>query len=350
MNNKLYILFRFYIKIVLFFFHKKIIVFGTQNIPDKGPVLFIANHQNALIDALLIPTTISCEIYFLSRASAFRNKWVSAFLKSLNMIPVFRLRDGIKTIKNNVEVFEKCVELLKEGKGIEIFAEGEHHLTRKIIPLKKGFARIVLATLQKYPDLKIQIVPIGLNFDSHLNFPSSVSVIYGKPILANEFIDYLNPDIRFLALTNKVKNELKKLTLHIENKKKYDEIIAQLMQQNIDFLNPEEANKMVINLPDKSILITKKNIEINWWFPFHLIAKLNSIFPLLIWWYIKPKIKEIIFISTFRFALIATAFPIFYLIQTAFVYAFFNLKIAIIYLLITILLGIISTKTMKVTL
>ena len=97
-----------------------------------------------------------------------------------------------------------------------------------------------------------------------------------------------------------------------------------------------------------SITQVKKG-KINWFAPIHFLAKLNSIFPLLIWEYIKPNIKDVVFTNTYRFALITTLFPLFYLIQTAIVYYFFNIKIAVIYLLCSILLGIISTKTMTIS-
>lgn len=70
------------------------------------------------------------------------------------MIPVYRIRDGVNTIQKNHEIFEQCYEYLKKEKAIEIFAEGEHHLERRIIPLKKGFARIIEGTLKKIPGFK----------------------------------------------------------------------------------------------------------------------------------------------------------------------------------------------------
>lgn len=339
---------RVYVKIGLFFLMKKITVFGKQNIPQKGAVLFIGNHQNALIDGVLIPTTTNRNIHFLSRASAFKNKLVSKFLISLNMIPVYRLRDGIKTIEKNTEVFEQCVELLHQEKAIEIFAEGEHHLKRRVLPFKKGFARIILGTLQKYPSLKIQIVPVGINYDSHLNFPSSVSIYFGKPILANDFIDVEKPDLRFTKIMNEVSTALKKLTLHIESSTNYDEIITKLNALKVDYTNPVEATKLIeaIELIPSKLQVKKR--KINWLTPIHLLAKLNSIFPLLIWYYLKSTIKDNIFKNTFRFAVIATLFPLLYLIQTAVIYYFFNLKYALLYLLGCIILGIITTKTTTV--
>jgi len=350
MKNLWYNIMRSYIKIGLFFLHKNIKVFGNQNIPKKGAILFVGNHQNALIDAILIPTTTNRIIYFLTRASAFANKPVTNFLSSLNMIPVYRIRDGISTIEKNLESFELCFEVLKNEGAIEIFAEGEHHLKRKILPLKKGFARIILGTLKKYPDLKIQIIPVGFNYDSHLNFPSSVSIHYGKPILANNFIDTKNPDIRFSKIINEVSSALKKLTLHIEDSTNYDEIISKLNAIKADYTNLEEVNKLVEIIKVTPSKLIPKERKINWFTPFHLIAKLNSIIPLLIWKYLKSSINDLVFTNTYRFVLIMTLFPLFYLIQTGIVYYIFNLKYALIYLVSCIIFGVISTKTMTVNL
>ena len=347
MRNLWYQIIRTYVTIGLFFLFKKKSVFGIENIPKKGAVIFIGNHQNALIDAILIPTTNNRNTHFLTRASAFKIGVVNKILQSLNLIPVFRIRDGVRTMEKNVEVFEQCIEILKEGKAIQIFAEGEHHLERRITPLKKGFARIILGTLQKYPDLNIDIVPVGINYNSHLNFPSSTSIYYGKPIHSNQFIDLKNPDLKFNEITNQVLIALKSLTLHVENTDNYAAIIAKLEAAGIDYLNPFEANKLLKNIETAPLKVLKEKRKVNWFAPIHLIAKINSIFPLLIWKYIKPKIKDIVFTNTYRFVMITTLFPLFYLLQTAVVYYFFNLKIAAIYLISCLILGIISTKTMN---
>jgi len=339
---------RLYIKVGLFFLHKKITVFGEENIPKKGAVIFIGNHQNALIDAILIPTTVKRNIHFLARAAAFKNAPVSKFLSSLNMIPVYRIRDGIKTIGKNLEVFDKCVELLHQEQAIEIFAEGEHHLKRKVLPFKKGFARIISIALQKYPTLKIQIVPVGINYDSRLKYPASVSLHYGKPILASNFISVENPDLRFSKIINEVSSSLKKLTIHIEDTANYNAILTKLNALEVDFTNPTVTNKLIKNIEATPINPDVKTKKINWFAPIHFSTKLNSLLPLLIWKYLKPKINDIIFTNTYRFALITTLFPLFYLIQTAVVYYFFNVKFSLIYLASSILLGIITTKTMTI--
>ncbi|MHB1146646.1 MAG: lysophospholipid acyltransferase family protein [Lutibacter sp.] len=346
MRNLWYHFIRIYVKIGLFFLFKRMSVYGKENIPKKGAVIFIGNHQNALIDAIVVPTTNNRSIHFLTRASAFKITLVNKILRSLNMIPVFRIRDGVHTIEKNIAVFEQCIEILKQEKAIQIFAEGEHHLKRSVLPLKKGFARIILGTLQKYPDLPIYIVPIGINYDSHLNFPLSTSIYYGKPILANQFIDIYNPDLKFKEITNKVSKALKNLTLHVEDSTNYDEIIVKLEALNVDYLDPFETNKLIENIKTTPSITQVKKRKINWFAPIHFLAKLNSVFPLLIWKYIKPNIKDVVFTNTYRFALITTLFPLFYLIQATIVYYFFSWRIAVIYLFSSILLGFISAKTM----
>lgn len=335
-----------WVSIGMFFLLKKKKVYGTENIPKKGPILLIGNHQNALVDALLIPITTSRKIHFLARAAVFKKSLVNKILRSLNMLPAYRLRDGFRNMDKNYEVFNKCVEVLHNNGAVEIFAEGEHHLNRRIIPLKKGFARIILSTLQKYPNTQIQIVPVGLNYDSRLNYPSSVSIIYGKPILANPYFDIDNPDITFSEIIDVVTEALKKLTLHIEDQENYDSIIEKLENAGVDYLNPVEANEMAKNI-DSLKPLNQLN-KTNWFLPIQLITKVNSFIPLFIWGKLKKRISDIIFTNTFRFALIAVLFPLVYFIQSVIIYYFFGKQIAIIYLLASMLLGAITTKTMKV--
>ncbi len=339
---------KYIVKIGLFFTHKKIKVFGKKNIPKEGATIFIGNHQNALLDAILIPTTNSRNIHFLTRASAFKTKIANKILRSINMIPVYRLRDGKDSMNKNIAIFEQCFEFLKDKKAIQIFAEGEHHNFRSLLPLKKGFARIILGTLQKYPELDIKIIPVGINYDSHLNFPSSVSIYYGEPILANPYFNIEKPDTSYKSIKTKVSSELKKLTTHIDNLEEHDVIIEKLKILNVDFLDPIETNKILENIDTETSKKIKKQ-KINWFTPIHLFTRLNSFFPLLIWKYLKPKIKDIIFTNTYRFALILTVFPIFYLILAVIISAIFNYKYGLIYLVICIATGIITTKTATVT-
>ncbi|NNC69620.1 MAG: acyltransferase, partial [Flavobacteriaceae bacterium] len=92
-----YQLVKIYITLGLFFYHKKVKVEGKENIPKKGALLFVSNHKNALIDPLLIATTTTRNIHFLTRASAFKLTLVKWILSTVNMLPIYRMRDGKET-------------------------------------------------------------------------------------------------------------------------------------------------------------------------------------------------------------------------------------------------------------
>jgi hypothetical protein len=76
----------------------------------------------------------------------------------------------------------------------------------------------------------------------------------------------------------------------------------------------------------------------------YYIILLNSILPMLIWKKVAEKIDEAEFVDTFRFAINVLTFPVFYGLQTWIISLFFGLKIAVFYLLISLLLILIYSK------
>tara|TARA_B110000902_G_scaffold265903_1_gene351693 strand:- start:814 stop:1842 length:1029 start_codon:yes stop_codon:yes gene_type:complete len=340
----LYTFLKYYIKLGLFFYHKKIEVIGLENIPKKGAILFISNHPNALIDPLLIVTNNVRSIHFLSRASAFKNKLIAKFLMSIKMIPIYRKRDGVNTLIRNRTVFRKSVEIMNAQKTLYIAAEGSHNIQRRVRELKKGFVYIILDTFKKYPELDIQIVPIGLNYDSVIKYPSSASIYYGKPISAKKYYDKNNSLSTTKHLLEVVRNSMKTLTTHIEDKESYGEIITKLNTLNVDYLNPIETNKIINNLDiytEKKSVKKKKNL-------LYYLVVLNSLIPWLIWKKVEKSITEIEFVSTFRFSIGVTIFPFFYSIQSLLINHFFGIQIAVLYFISSIILGLILTKTSKI--
>ncbi len=335
---------RIYIKIGLFSYYKRINVIGQENIPKKKAVLFVANHQNALIDPLLIATTNKTNTHFLTRAGVFKKKLVIKILDSIQMIPIYRVRDGWDTLSKNEAIFERCYNILGEQKGLLIFPEGSHNVIRKVRPLSKGFTRILFGAYEKYPDLEVHVVPVGLNFISASNYPDSVTIHYGKPINTKQ---YWNKEDLFESI-NKVKEvvyeEMSTLTSHISDTDRYDEISAKLDALNVDYLNPTETNKIIKNIDDYTVAEEKPSVR-KGKSPLYYLVVLNSLIPWMIWQKAQPKIEDIAFKSTFRFALGITLFPFFYILQSLILYFIFDGKVALIYFTLSLLCGLLLTKT-----
>jgi len=336
-----YRLFKIFISTGLFFFFKKISVHNEDNIPKKGAILLVSNHKNALIDPLLIATTTRRSIHFLTRASAFKLKPVYWFLSTLNMIPIYRMRDGKETLAKNKAIFNKCYELLNKEKALLIFPEGTHDIKRWVRPLSKGFTRITFGALEQNHDLKLYLVPVGLNYTKATLFAESVSIYYGKPILANDFYNREELNTSTLELKNEVHKKLTEITTHIDIEN-YDNTIDKL--GNVDYLKPLEINKLIAGLSNTSVEQKETNNPSQFWKTLKGIVAINSFVPLQIFKTFKPKIKEIEFISTTKFAIGITAFPLFYSLQSLVINYFFGLKYAIIYLVISLFSILILAK------
>lgn len=335
-----YYFLKLYINIGFSFYFKNIRLVGKENIPKKKAVLFVSNHQNALIDPLLIAVTNSRVTHFLTQAVIFKNPVVKKLLFSVNMIPIYRIRDGRNSISKNDKIFEYCYQILNKKQAVLIFAEGSHNIQHRIRPLSKGFTRIVFGTLEQYPNLEIDIIPVGVNYSNAKKYASNVSIYYGNPISVNQYRDNYDKIESINSLKNEVSDQMKKLTVHIEDSSKHDEIVKYFRED--DFLYPEKVNKKLENLSNLEPLEIEKENQFNLLNP---IVKFNSFFPLQIWKYAYSKVKEDEYISTFRFSVGITSFPIFYLLQAWIVSVFFTSTIAYVYLFLSFLSIYLLTKS-----
>ncbi|MFD1315586.1 1-acyl-sn-glycerol-3-phosphate acyltransferase [Namhaeicola litoreus] len=335
MKSIWYLFLRTYAKLGFFFFYKKIIVKGTENIPANKPIMFVSNHPNALIDPLLVATTNHRTIYFFTRAAVFKPGLVEWFMRSANMLPVYRIRDGISTVKKNEAVFEYSFTLLKEKLALLIFAEGSHSLERRVRPLSKGFTRVVFGALEEYPDLDIAIVPIGINYNSPTQYGSKVSLLYSPPIYVNDFRSE-DPNIRAIELTKATSDALKKIVCHIED----PDFDASSIDTE-EYLDPVEFNQKLSSGNLKRVPNIKKR-QFNF---FGVLFKINSFLPLLFWKKKEKEIEEAEFIATYKYSIGITAFPIVYLIQALILGAFFGKEIALLYFIASLLVALIYVKT-----
>ena len=326
----------------MFFYFRRINIYNAKDIPKNRPVLLLCNHQNALLDALLIATKCGRFSYFLTRAAVFKKPIIAKILESLQLLPVYRIRDGWGNLENNNAIFNTCSKLLYNNECIVIFPEGNHSLNRTVRPLSKGFTRIVLDTLQKYPELDLQLVPVGVNYINAEKFPDSTSIYFGTPIAANHYISGdKNKDI--VELKNLVHSEISQLTTDIP-KENYKETLNKLKLLNVNFLNPKAVNACIKSkFKDYELHEVKSNTFIKNFSKVLLV--LVFIVPFLIWKFIaQPKIKEIEFISTFRFALAITLGPL-WVMSVFFVLAVnLSLVVALSYLVTSICVTFLAVK------
>ncbi|MGB5462777.1 MAG: hypothetical protein WBM92_05375, partial [Aureibaculum sp.] len=143
-------------------------------------------------------------------------------------------------------------------------------------------------------------------------------------------------------LKNVVSERMKELTTHIDPKN-YDKTIKLL--GNVDYLNPKKVNDLLKELPNSSYKRPPFKEPSTVWKLLKVLVSINSIAPLIIYKAIAPNIKEIEFVSTTKFAIGITAFPVFYLVQSLAVFYFAGITVAIIYAMASVLSVLLLAKT-----
>jgi len=208
-------------------FYRKIIVIGVENINPKHHIIFAPNHQNALMDALAVLFTHKGQPIFLARADIFKKKTIAAILYFLKILPVYRMRDGYASLKENNEIFSKTIDVIKNKNGLVILPEGDHGRFRRLRQLKKGICRVAFqADEAENNQLKIKIIPVGIEYSNYIRYRQVLTVVYGKPIEVSEHHELYkkNPDRALVELKKKLSEELKKLMVHIESEEDYEAI------------------------------------------------------------------------------------------------------------------------------
>ena len=119
---------------------------GGRHIPATGPALLVSNHESFL-DPIAIGLTTTRQLHYLARKTLFRGVFGN-FLRRVNCVPVDQegvAKEGLKTV----------IALLKEGKAVLVFPEGERTPNGEMLELKPGIQLIIRKTTPP-------IVPVGI--------------------------------------------------------------------------------------------------------------------------------------------------------------------------------------------
>jgi len=149
-------------------------IIGSENIPETGPFVIVANHLS-LLDGFVLISSVKPKITFMSAAYLFKMSFIGNILRGVGAIPVQGKGSDIKLIK-------EAIKVLRSGGILGIFPEG------RIVNEKNGFsAKAGAAYLAIKADVPIiymaikgadKALPVGAKFPK-LN---KIEVKIGKPI------------------------------------------------------------------------------------------------------------------------------------------------------------------------
>ena len=189
----LYRLLRVIAAIALRWYYAEIVVQGAERAPRSGPLLIVANHPNALIDPLLVGTTLAQPVLLTAKATLFENPALSPLLSAVGVVPLRRAKDeesgvrGEARADRNAAAFSSVTAALRRGGAVLIFPEGISHDAPTIAPLRSGAARIVLQAHSEGVR-GIQLVAVGLIYEEKERPNSHVLVRVGDPFMLDTWL------------------------------------------------------------------------------------------------------------------------------------------------------------------
>ena len=218
---------RFIVLQLVHLFYPHIEVKGLENLPAQGPIIFVLNHPNGLLDPMLLIIGLQRPVSFLAKSTFFANPVGHVFMKAFEALPIYRSVDEGQVggpqndaTERNEKTFARCRTLLRQGKALALFPEGATHSGTTLLPLRTGAARVALsAEAEANWQLGLQIVPVGLWYQNKTRFRSSALLVIGQPFDLTNYITPYSIDQRQTVrdLTDQIDSRLDGVVLQAEN-------------------------------------------------------------------------------------------------------------------------------------
>jgi 1-acyl-sn-glycerol-3-phosphate acyltransferase len=216
-----YPVFRALARLTLHIFFRRLEIEGHDLVPARGPVLFVPNHTNALVDPLVLMITLRRRLTITAKNILARNPLLGFLMSALGVVTFHRREDVGKgaEVRQNVHSLQRCRDILAQGGALCIFPEGISHSDPKLRPFHLGPARIALDFVRKDGDPGgLRIVPVGLLYTAKDRFRSDVWLRFGKPMDAGRWLRE-HPEGNAQELTEELCRQVQALTLSYERRR-----------------------------------------------------------------------------------------------------------------------------------
>lgn len=141
-------------------------VYGKENVPREGSLIFAGNHKHA-VDPVVVMSSTNRMVHYIAKEELFRGLHGKLF-KKIGLIKVYRNR-------SNPNAIIEAEKILENGGTIGIFPEGTRNKTKnEILKFRYGTVKIAKKTNTK-------ILPFAIRGKYKL-FRKGVELEFGKPI------------------------------------------------------------------------------------------------------------------------------------------------------------------------
>ena len=321
--------------IASYFYFRGVEINGREGIPSDGALLYAPNHQNAFLDAILIGIYSPSPVSYFTRGDIFVKPYVW-FLEALNMLPVFRAKDGFKMAAQNDKTFETAVKTLLNDQPLMIFPEANHDYPYTLRTLTKGTARVAIST-QEQSKKPVYIIPVGLNYFRRHSVRFKLIINYGRPILIEDYMDEYS-DHKAKAL-NRLRGEM---TKGLKEQMVIPELDEHYEKRALVFTRSNEPYQFSTLKEKAQKLDTRADKSFNFLKPLVGLLSIVNFVPIGLSKYIVSQFKDPVFVGSMKFGIAALFCPIWYLILFVLLGLFLGWKISIFATLSSILVLILT--------
>ncbi|HEX7457825.1 MAG TPA: 1-acyl-sn-glycerol-3-phosphate acyltransferase [Ginsengibacter sp.] len=235
----LYNILLFPARLFIHFYCRKIVINNKGMLRKEGSLIIASNHPNSFLDAIILATLFKSPVYSLARGDAFAGKMITKILNSFNMLPVYRVSEGVENLEQNYATFEACQDIFKKNGIVLIFSEGRCINEWHLRPLKKGTARLALAAWQQ--NIPLEVLPLGINYSNFRKFGKNIFLNFGNVITKEKINADFNSGIAINEFNENLKQQLLNLVFEIDKNdkekiKKYFYIHQSLLKKILLFI------------------------------------------------------------------------------------------------------------------
>lgn len=253
----LYFIGKLLLRIGAEFFFGKHHLKNLERLNTGKPLVVCSNHASAHLDGVLIMIFSKRKFHVLVRADVFKKKWVANLLTKINLIPIYRMRDGFSSLEKNSETFDLCYDILKNNGAIIIFPEANCEAERKLRKLHKGAAKIAMMAEERSDfKLGVEMATIGITQERIVRPGGRIFLEASEPFSLKPYFDRYkeNNNKAYNDIIDDVETDLRSVLPVIEHHKDeylFEQFVSQ--KSNVDNLQIWKKTAKTINESDEDL-------------------------------------------------------------------------------------------------
>ena len=208
-------------RIALGWYYADVVIEGRAQLPSAGPVLLVANHPNALVDAMAVAVAVPRRVLLTAKATLFEQPLLAALLHAVGVVPLRRAKDEqgatgdvVASTARNADAFQMVTSALAAGSVVLVFPEGISHDAPRLAPLRTGAARMALMAHESGVRA-LRVVAVGLVYEEKERPRSRLLVRIADALDFDAWLSASGRDVA--ALTAEIDARLRRVTLNFDS-------------------------------------------------------------------------------------------------------------------------------------